>query len=147
MLAERLLPVARQRLAVIPDAACVSEAAALLTKPHVDLVVVCNADREMVGVVSKSDIVSHIAECRGQACRMPVPTIMTRDVLCCHRDDWLQDVWAAMKGRGVRCIPVVDDGARPVGVLHARDALQALLSETQDEQQLLHDYVTCAGYH
>ncbi len=147
MLTETLLPVARERLVTVPDDARVTEAAALLARPQVDLVIVCNADGEMVGVVSKTDIVSHIAECGGQACTMAVPSVMTRDILCCDRRDWLQDVWSNMKARGVRCIPVTKEGSKPVGVLYARDALQALMAETQDEERLLHDYVMCAGYH
>jgi Mg/Co/Ni transporter MgtE len=43
-------------------------------------------------------------------------------------------------------IPVVDQDSRPLGVLHARDILQVLLDESQDEESMLRDYVMGVGY-
>jgi CBS domain-containing protein len=57
MLAEQMLPRARERLATIDAAAPVKEAADLMSKPHTDLVVVCDPDGGMVGVLTKTDIV------------------------------------------------------------------------------------------
>jgi predicted transcriptional regulator len=51
-----------------------------------------------------------------------------------------------MKERKLKNIPVVDQDSRPIGVLHARDILQALLAETQDEKSMLRDYVMGIGY-
>ncbi len=52
-----------------------------------------------------------------------------------------------MKERSLKNIPVVDQDSRPLGVLNARDALQGLLDEAQDEEGLLRDYVMSVGYH
>jgi CBS domain-containing protein len=52
-----------------------------------------------------------------------------------------------MKNRGLRHIPIVDKDSKPLGIIYARDALQTLLTEVQDEEELLRDYVMCAGYH
>tara|TARA_R110000765_G_scaffold258133_1_gene358421 strand:- start:409 stop:573 length:165 start_codon:yes stop_codon:yes gene_type:complete len=35
----------------------------------------------------------------------------------------------------------------PIGVLNARDALQVFLTEVEQEETLLRDYVMCIGYH
>ena len=41
--------------------------------------------------------------------------------------------------------PVVD-AERTLGLLFASDALEALLSEVEYEEELLKDYVMCVGY-
>jgi hypothetical protein len=45
------------------------------------------------------------------------------------------------------CVPVLGPDSRPQGILYARDTLQALLTEVQDEESLLLDYVMSIGYH
>lgn len=59
MLVEQMLSRARQGLAVIEVEAPVMEAAALMSKPHTNLVVVCDQG-DMVGVLTKPDIVGQI---------------------------------------------------------------------------------------
>jgi CBS domain-containing protein len=51
MFIEQMLSRARERLATIGAGARVREAADLMLKPHTDLVVVCDYDGGMVGVV------------------------------------------------------------------------------------------------
>ncbi len=73
--------------------------------------------------------------------------VMTKAVVSCHSGDLLRDVWSLMKKRHLKNIPIVDQESRPVGVLNARDALEALLGEVEYEEDLLRDYVMCVGYH
>ena len=146
MLAERMLPRARERLVTISGSAPVKDAAMLMAKPHTDLVVVCGQDGEMVGVLTKTDIVGQITQCFGSGCTARVDTIMTRDVASCQPVEPLQDIWSMMKARGQQRIPVVDQVGKPVGIIYARDALQALLGEVESEETLLRDYVMNIGY-
>lgn len=44
-------------------------------------------------------------------------------------------------------IPIVDEYSNPIGVVNARDALQALFSEMTNEETLLREYVMGIGYH
>ena len=73
--------------------------------------------------------------------------VMTRDVIVCRPGDWLHEVWSRMKERGFKNVPVTDRDSRPVGVLNARDALQVLLEEAENEESLLRDYVMGIGFH
>jgi predicted transcriptional regulator len=146
MLVERLLPAARERLTTIADNAPLIEAARLL-RAGADLVVVCDSAGFLAGVITKTDVVSQISECQGSSCTAAASSVMTRDVVLCRPGDWLQDVWSRMKERGLKNVPVMDQESRPLGVLNARDALQALLEEVQDEESLLRDYVMGVGYH
>ena len=77
---------------------------------------------------------------------MAASSAMTRDVVVCRPGELLQDVWKRMKERKLKNIPVVDEDSRPMGVLHARDILQVLLEDSEDEESMLRDYVMGTGY-
>lgn len=147
MLVENILPTARKRLAIIGDDAPVIKAAGLLGNPHINLVIVCSQAGAMVGVMSKTDIVKHISHCEGRACAIAVSHVMVRNVVSCRARDWLHEIWSVMRERALQCVPVVDTDSKPLGILYARDALQALLTEVEDEEALLRDYVMSVGYH
>lgn len=147
MFVEGMLPVAHKRLVTIGDDAPLIDAARLLGGLHADLVVVCSADQLVAGVITKTDVVRQISLCQGSGCTMAASTAMTRTVILCHPSDLLHDVWSIMKERSLKNIPVVGQDTRPMGVLNARDALEALLEEVEYEEVLLREYVMCVGYH
>ena len=68
MLVERMLPAARNRLVTIRDDAPLIDAATLLRDLDSDLVVVCNSDELLVGVITKTDVVRQISHCHGSGC-------------------------------------------------------------------------------
>lgn len=143
---ENLIASARNHLVTISDKAALTEAAARLGTDNAGLVVVCDDTGRMVGVVSKTDIVSRISACTGHTCTMMVASVMTRDVALCRPNDPLEMVWNVMKDKGHLHIPVVDKDNRPLGLLYARDVLQALLREVKHEEDLLREYVMGIGY-
>jgi CBS domain-containing protein len=147
MFVNNVLTAARERLVMVGINAPVTEAAQVLGIPHTHLIVVYNHEGELVGVLSKTDIVKHISHCLGHACTVAVSTIMTHEVVCCRPQDWLHDVWSVMKARMLLCIPVVGPDSKPLGILYARDVLQVLLTEVEDEETLLRDYIMSVGYH
>lgn len=142
---ERLLPAARARLVTITDDASLLDAARLLGA-GTDLVVVCAPAGAVVGVITKTDVIVRIGECRGSACTTSAATVMSTDVLRCVPGDLVQEVWSKMKSRDLKSVPVVDTDGCPIGVLNARDALGVLLREVADEESLLRDYVMGVGY-
>lgn len=143
---ETVLPAARDRLVTVSDKAQLTEAAARLGSGHVNLVVVCDDGGGMAGVVSKTDIVSRIGRCQGSGCSETVSAVMSREVAACRPDDTLEDAWTLMKEKEFLHVPVVDGRRRPVGMLTARDLLQAMLGEVAYEESLLRDYVMGIGY-
>jgi len=145
LVVERLLPKARERLVTIADDVPLIEVAALLL-PGIELVIVCNAAGFLAGVITKTDIVNQISHCQGASCVTAAAVVMTSEVLLCRPADFLNDVWTRMKARGLKNVPVVDDESRPLGLLHARDILQILLSDAEDTEALLQDYVMGVGY-
>jgi CBS domain-containing protein len=147
MLIERMLPVARSRLVTIRDDAPLIEVAVLLGDLDSDLVVVCSSDALLAGVITNTDVVRQISHCRGTSCTTAASAVMTRNVILCRPGDLLHEVWSVMKERRLKNIPIVDQDGRPLGVLNARDALEALLEEVEYEEILLREYVMCVGYH
>ena len=119
MLVERVLPIAIQRLNTIQAGALLTDAAKLLCDTHKALLVVCNPDGVMVGIISKTDIVRQIAHCEGSRCTTPAEAVMTRDVTYCHSGDPLHDVLSKMKERGFVHVPIVDQESKPIGVINA----------------------------
>ena len=146
MLVEQIMPRARERLAVVSASDVVRNVATLMSTPHTDIVIVCD-DGEMVGVVTKTDILALLHERRFESCfDTRVDVIMTREVVSCRSDDPLPSLWLMMNERDIQRIPVVDSAQRPVGVVYGRDALQTLLQEARIEDDLLRDYIMGVGY-
>jgi CBS domain-containing protein len=146
MFVEQMLQSARERLVVIDAGATVRQAAELISQPHVALIIVRGPEGRMAGVVTKTDLVAQMGRCGGAACMARVDTIMTHDVVSCRGDELLHDVWSVIKGRGLLRIPVLDPQGVPIGILYARDALPNLLTEAEDEEKMLRDYVMNGGY-
>jgi CBS domain-containing protein len=146
MRVESILSVAQQRMITVQADASLVDAASRLSDTHRALLVVCSGDGAMVGVITKTDVVRQVARCHGEVEKMRVSEVMTQAVTSCRSEDLLHDVLALMKSRGFVHIPIVDINARPLGVVNARDALQALLREVKDEELLLRAYVMGVGY-
>ncbi len=145
MFVEGMLEAARENFVTIADDAKLIEAAKLLTS-GTDLVIVCDGEGTLQGVVTKTDVVRQISVCQGATCMCPASTVMTRDVALCRGTDLLQDVSKLMKERHLKNIPVVDGEGRPIGVLTARAVLRILLSDAEYEEAQLVDYVKGVGY-
>ena len=142
---EKTLPAASKRLVVIREDAPLTDAAKLLLEGDTDLLVVCDADKRMAGVISKTDVVRQISNRQGER-PASASTVMTRAVVSCRPNDLLHHVWSLVKERKLKDIPILDQDSRPIGVLNARDLLEALLEEVEHEETLLRDYVMNVGH-
>lgn len=143
---EMLLPMARKRLVTINFKSPLTVAAERLGRDDTNLIVVCDGDDAMVGIVSKTDIVARIGQCSGHACTTMVAAVMTQDVVSCGPDDEVRSVWSRMKEKGHLSVPIVDQDGHPLGMLHVRDVLQSLLVDVEREEDLLREYVMGIGY-
>lgn len=143
---EEIVPVAQQRLVTIRDDAPLLEAAKYLDGRHINLVVACDKDGAMVGIITRTDVVRMMAVCQGCGCTVPVATVMTKDVIYCQPTYLLRDVWTTMKENNLLHVPIVDENFKPLGVINARDALLVLMEKAEFESSLLRDYVMNVGY-
>lgn len=142
---ETFLPVARKRLCCIEEGAALMQAARLLEREH-EMLVVCEGDGRIAGVVTRSDVVRRIGVCSGASCTAPLNHALTREVITASPHDDLKQAWKVMQDRGLKNVPVVDGDRRPLGVLNARDVLECLWGEVRHEEELLFNYVMNIGY-
>jgi CBS domain-containing protein len=138
--------VTRRRLATIGTGAPLPQAAKMLSTTPVSLVIVCNADGTMAGVITKTDIVRSLGHDPQAVGSIASGDVMTREVVSCRPGDALQDVLRMMGERGLVHVPVIEDDSRPSGVMEARDALRALASHASYEIWHLRDYIMGVGY-
>ena len=144
MLVDHLAPATRRRYRTIDGRHSVQHAARAFADPEIGLLVVCGGDGQLQGVVSKSDLVGHLA--RAGAASVAIERVMTRAVATIAGEADLAATWALMAARRLQNLPVLAADRRPVGTLDARDALQALLeAERQQEEQLVR-YIDGVGY-
>lgn len=133
-----------RRLRTIEAAATVRAAAAILSGSDVGLVVVCDDRGAAAGLISKSDLVRHLA--RLGSPQTSAATLMTRPFMSCRLDDELHLVWQSMTKRRLQNVPVLDTDSRPLGVLDVRDAMRVLLEEERLEEESLASYIAGVGY-
>jgi CBS domain-containing protein len=131
------------RLRTIDAGATVRSAATALSG-DAGLVVVCDHWGEAAGVISKSDLVRHLA--RAGSARASTAGLMTRAFVSCRPEDDIRTVWQAMTARGLQNLPVLDAGSRPLGILDIRDAMRVILETEQLEEQALANYIAGVGY-
>lgn len=81
------------------------------------------------------------------SCTTAASAVMTRAVIFCRLGEPLHEIWSVMKERHLKNVPIVDQNVRPLGVLNAQDALEALLEEAKYVEVRLREYVMCVGYH
>jgi len=146
VLVKHVLESARKRLAVLSTEASLFDAARILANRDTPLIVVCDADGIAVGVIASGHVLDALATAGLDAVGFNAGAIMTKPLLTCHVDEYLQEVWAVMNSRMLPCAPLLDDDGRAQGVLHARYVAIALIDEVSYEEVLLRDYVMGVGY-
>ena len=138
--------ITRRRLATVGTDALMPKAAKILSTTPVSLVIVCDAEGRMAGVISKTDIVRMVGEHSEAACTIASGDLMTREVVSCRPDDTLEQVLRMMGEHRLVHVPVIETDSRPSGVMEARDALRALMEHASYEIWHLRDYIMGVGY-
>ena len=146
ILVKHILEAARKRLVVLGVEASLFDAARILTNRATPLIVVCDKDGIAVGVIASGHVLNALATAGVDAVGLNAGAIMTKPLLTCHGEEYLQQVWTVMKSQTLPCAPVLDDDGRAQGILHARDVAIALIDEGNYEEALLRDYVMGVGY-
>ena len=146
ILVKRIDTLTRSRLVTVSADALLVDVANLLSDTHISLVVVCDSDGTMVGVITKTNIVQQIGRSCASISTTVASDVMTRNVTSCRPTDSLADVLSMMEKSSFVHIPVVDEHAKPTGVVNAGDALRTLMADEKYEAVLLRNYVMGIGY-
>ena len=113
----------------ISPAASVSEAARMMRKQHVGMLVVVeqpDGERIPVGVLTDRDIVVEVVASEAPSAKLRVDEIMSREPATCSQDEQLLDVVARMRTYGVRRLPVLNPRGGLCGLLSLDDVYGAL---------------------
>ncbi len=145
-LVQHIIEDARRRLAVLRLDASIEEIAGILANPLTPLVIVCDSQGVALGVVTSTDIVGALSRDSSEAIKANAAALMNQPIRSCYSAQTLQSLWEGMGAGSVRCMPLLDEAGRPLGVVHARDVARALLDEVTHEELLLRDYVLGIGY-
>ena len=140
---DSLHAVTSTRLAVVDLDATLQTAASSLSRPGIGLVVVCS-DTGAAGVLTKSDLVRHLAT--AGAADSPAALLMSRPIVSCEPHEDVYSVWQTMTARKLQNVPVLGADRKPLGILDIRDAMQVLLEQEQHQEHVLIDYIAGIGY-
>jgi len=114
----------------------VSEAAQILAERRIGGLVVSRDGEHPEGILSERDIVRALAVRGGGCLTETVDEMMTRNPVCCSRQDSLDAVLARMTDGRFRHMPVVEDG-KLVGIVTIGDVVKARLQELSMEKDAL----------
>ena len=134
---------ARAAIAVAP-AQTLREVARTLSAEGIGAVLVLDADRRLVGIVSERDIVRAVARDGADVLDAPVSAHMTARVVTASAETSVLEAMERMTAGRFRHLPVMC-GDRVDGVVSIGDLVKHRLSEFEHENQALHDYITTAA--
>jgi CBS domain-containing protein len=111
----------------VDPAATVQEAATRMAELDVGAVFVGSGD-ELVGVLTDRDIIVRLVVDGKSPVEVKVGDIMSAAVYSCRADDPVEAVFAEMRERQIRRMPVTDEAGKPVGVVTLGDLAKAVES-------------------
>lgn len=143
MIVKSILSAKGDSVATIAPTATLAEAANILAKRRIGALVVTGAGGRITGIISERDIVRALAEHGGQALQFPLTDVMTRKVVTCAPTDTVSILMERMTAGKFRHLPVTDDD-KLVGIVSIGDIVKYRLTELQQEQDALRDYIQTA---
>ncbi|SLN09811.1 inosine 5'-monophosphate dehydrogenase [Roseovarius litorisediminis] len=114
----------------------ISEAASILAEKRIGGLIVSKKGDTADGILSERDIVRSLAM-RGATCLTDkAEDLMTRNPVCCSRQDTSDAVLTRMTDGRFRHMPVVEDG-KLIGIVTIGDVVKARLQELSMEKDAL----------
>jgi CBS domain-containing protein len=115
----------------------------LLAERGVGAVVVSDASRNVLGILSERDVVRVLAKHGASALDHPVSRYMTPKVFTATRADTLDQVMQTMTAGRFRHVPVVEEG-HLIGIISIGDLVKRRVNELDSERQALREYIATA---
>lgn len=118
-----------QQPIALPADASVHEVVDEMEESGAGTVVVIDAERRPIGIVTDRDVMSRVVAAGADPRATIVADIMSKDIAFSRDDASLQHVLDYAKSRGVRRIPLVDGGGRLVAIVSLDDVVAELNRE------------------
>ena len=132
----------RDVLTIAPDRT-LADAARALTERKIGAVVVADAGRTVLGILSERDIVRAVARGGAAALGHPVSQYMTAKVVTCTGHSSINELMEVMTERKFRHVPIVENG-RLAGIISIGDVVKHRVAEIEAEHQALREYIATA---
>jgi CBS domain-containing protein len=129
-------------VATITQTATLREAVAQLTERRIGALVVSGDGKAIEGIISERDIVRAASISGPGALDGSVGSVMSTDVVTCSAGDGVDRLMALMTERRIRHLPVVDERGQLAGIVSIGDVVKARLSELEQENHALAEYLT-----
>lgn len=129
-------------ITALPDAT-VAQIVGTLSHERIGVVVICEKDGTLAGIVSERDVVRGLAENGQSLLKNSVAGLMTTDVTTCSPDDKVDEIRATMTAKRIRHVPVLESG-KLCGIISIGDVVKGRLDEIEAEADALRQYVTSA---
>ncbi|MEJ2539243.1 MAG: CBS domain-containing protein [Gemmatimonadota bacterium] len=113
--------------------------ARLLVEHNIGAVIVVD-DGDPVGIFTERDLLRFVATDNPDLERTPVSAVMTRDLVTIAPTEGVARALDLMKDNRIRHLPVMDDDTM-VGIVSARDVMNALHRSTTEENAHLKTYI------
>lgn len=139
MKVERILATKGSGVVTVRAEQTIREAVALLRKHNIGAVVVVDASRKPVGILSERDVVRSAAEDEALFGK-PVELFMTTDVVTGLPHDDVRCVARTMTKKRFRHLPIVD-GGELIGIVSIGDIVKAEREEFEGEIDTLETMV------
>ncbi|MGV2979750.1 CBS domain-containing protein [Camelimonas sp. ID_303_24] len=143
MTVARILADKGRNVTSIEPEASLRDAADLLAAQGIGAVLVLDAARTLVGILSERDVVRAISRRGPEVLRDDVRFHMTRDVTSCTTTAAVNELMALMTASKFRHVPVVENG-KVLGVISIGDVVKFRLAEIENEHQALREYIATA---
>ena len=104
----------------LPPSASCSEVADLMDRRSVGTVVIVDDERAPLGIITDRDLCCRVVAAGRDPDKTRASDVMSKEVATANRHDSLDFLLAEMKTRGIRRMPVVDEG-KLVGILSLDD--------------------------
>lgn len=118
-------------------------AAEQLADRRIGAIVVTDAERRVVGILSERDVVRVIGLDGPGRLDDPVASVMTAKVVTCDGNETVHQIMEHMTAGRFRHLPVVQDG-RLVGIISIGDVVKHRLAEMENESHAMREYIMSA---
>ena len=118
----------------------VQDAVQILMQHRVGALLVEDAERRAVGIITERDVLRECVDRAAQLGHVPVREAMTRDLIIGVPDDEIGYTMGIMTQNRIRHLPVMD-GGHVAGMISIGDVVKATLDETEYENRYLKEYI------
>ena len=127
----------------IEPTATLETAVRTLTENKIGALLVLGPDRRVIGILSERDIVRVLAQHGASVLAQPLSQVMTRKVVTCSPSETIGVIMERMTAGKFRHVPVIEQD-QIVGIVSIGDVVKARLSELEQEQNALREYIRTA---